>query len=134
MTKYHHGLLWPNATTFERSQRGYLQPKSATVPCDQRPHHSRSLSSAAAAILMALATSFLGPSSCSSTATNAKSPPTPLRYCLLMPVIQHLLLQPPTCRVVTFNSNTFIVALKAYITFKLTYIENELLYAYGDTL
>ena len=58
MTKYHHSLLWPNATTFERSQRGYLQPKSATVPCDQRPPYSRSLSSAAA-VLMPLATSFL---------------------------------------------------------------------------
>ena len=39
MVKYRHSLLWPNATTFERSQRDYLQPKSATVPCDQRPHH-----------------------------------------------------------------------------------------------
>ena len=39
MAKYHHSWLWPNATTFERSQRDYLQPKSATVPCDQRPHH-----------------------------------------------------------------------------------------------
>ena len=39
MAKYHHSLLWPNATTFERSQKDYLQPMSATVPCDQRPHH-----------------------------------------------------------------------------------------------
>ena len=35
----HHSLLWPNATTFEWSQPDYLQPMSATVPCDQRPHH-----------------------------------------------------------------------------------------------
>ena len=117
MTKYHHGLLWPNATTFERSQRGYLQPKSSTVPCDQRPHHSRSLSSAAAAVLMPLVTSFLVawvPATAAASPPMQSPPPTPLWYCLSMPLIQHLLLQPPTCRVVTFNSNTFIVALKWY--------------------
>ena len=35
----HHSLLWPNAITFEWSQRSYLMLESATVHCDQRPQH-----------------------------------------------------------------------------------------------
>ena len=80
MTKYHHSLLWPNATTFERSQRVYLQPKSATVPCDQRPHHSRSLSSAAAVVLMPLATSFLVAWVPAAAATNLQNSYIPFKY------------------------------------------------------
>ena len=34
-----HSLLWPEATTFERSQRAYLWPEAATVRCGHRPQH-----------------------------------------------------------------------------------------------
>ena len=32
-----HSLLWPKATTFERSQRGVFLVASPTVHCGQRP-------------------------------------------------------------------------------------------------
>ena len=34
--------LWPKATTFLKSQRGYLRPLAATVCCGQRPQHFKS--------------------------------------------------------------------------------------------
>ena len=37
-----HCLLWPEATTFLKSQRVYSQLEDATVCCGQRPQHSQS--------------------------------------------------------------------------------------------
>ena len=34
-----YSSLWPKATTFKRSHRGYLRPLAATVRCGQRPQH-----------------------------------------------------------------------------------------------
>ena len=33
--------LWPQATTFEKSERGYLQLEATTVHCVQYKQHSR---------------------------------------------------------------------------------------------
>ena len=38
----HHSSLWPQATTFERSQRAYLRPEATTIRCSQRPQHLKS--------------------------------------------------------------------------------------------
>ena len=38
----HHSSLYPKATTFEKSQRGYLWPLATTVHCAWRPQHLRS--------------------------------------------------------------------------------------------
>ena len=37
-----HSSLWPKATTFLRSQRGYSRPSASTVCCGQRPQHLKS--------------------------------------------------------------------------------------------
>ena len=34
-----HSLLWPEVTTFERSHKGCLQNKEATVRCGQMPQY-----------------------------------------------------------------------------------------------
>ena len=37
-----HSSLWPETTTFERSQSTYLRPEAITVSCGQMPQHSKS--------------------------------------------------------------------------------------------
>ena len=56
MASGHHSSLWPKATTFEKSHRGYSWPKITPVRCSQRPSHSSKFLYGTSQMLWPLAT------------------------------------------------------------------------------